>query len=163
MATKEARRFSVEKRNCYFPDEVGGNYEGAYSQQECLTRCRCESVQKLCNCRPFNIPANKFSRNNESWPACNLADMECLQRFDGWFLKRLIPCYFRLIDFQFSVTWNTFRPVTNTKIPIPAQLDEVLQESIDCSQCVPLCSYKRYYFSKSWIKLENSKANEKIL
>lgn len=78
------RSYSVMKRQCYFEDENIENYGDHYSYSECLTKCKLRSIEALCNCIPFYIPAN-FIEQNKTIVYCSLAHLACLERYRGRF------------------------------------------------------------------------------
>lgn len=79
------RSYSVTKRQCYFEDEHPELYENNYSFSQCLTKCKLESMEALCNCVPFYTPVNFIDRDewNETIVYCSLANIECLERYRG--------------------------------------------------------------------------------
>ena len=65
MKSEEAvRDIDVEKRKCRFPDE----YEDlksfkVYSRINCLLDCNADYAEKMCGCRPWDYPHNKYKNN----------------------------------------------------------------------------------------------------
>ncbi|XP_011699645.1 PREDICTED: pickpocket protein 28-like [Wasmannia auropunctata] len=65
------RSIPLEKRSCYFDNEVPG--EVRYSYQSCISQCISRNIYRLCGCLPFYYPEER-----EGIKKCYLPDINCL-------------------------------------------------------------------------------------
>ncbi|RVE45031.1 hypothetical protein evm_010310 [Chilo suppressalis] len=71
------RRVDVQKRNCWFHDEVPLGSTDRYSTETCTSECKMATYQRSCNCVPYKYPRNKRFR------VCELEDLKCLHNVTG--------------------------------------------------------------------------------
>ncbi|XP_068994279.1 sodium channel protein Nach [Neodiprion pinetum] len=70
------RTLSVERRRCWFDDEVSLKSSPLYSYPTCVTECRIEHIRSLCNCIPFYYP-HSYTQTR----TCGLTDVHCLRTY----------------------------------------------------------------------------------
>lgn len=57
-STTAIRRMNIEKRACYFSNDVKLNVMQSYTYTNCMTECRSNLIYSLCGCVPYNYPNN---------------------------------------------------------------------------------------------------------
>lgn len=75
--TEDAEQLTVKQRKCIFHNENNVNYfkNDIYSFTACMTKCRMEKAQTICNCiPPFYAPAI----NKAKFKPCTIANFACL-------------------------------------------------------------------------------------
>ncbi|XP_055678211.1 sodium channel protein Nach-like [Lutzomyia longipalpis] len=107
--------FTEYQRGCRFPADLSKEYNRFYSYSDCLVKCRIHSLAALCGCIPFYLPRNFQDPIMVSSPTCNLNHLQCLDRYRGKLHTESVQ-----------------------------GLERELEDSIDCPECLPLCSYVRY-------------------
>ncbi|XP_067203068.1 pickpocket protein 28-like [Linepithema humile] len=70
-SAENLRNLPLEKRLCYFGDEIPG--ETYYSYQSCVSECVAKYTQSVCNCLPFYYP-----KMRKGMKTCYFPDIECL-------------------------------------------------------------------------------------
>ncbi|XP_012054823.1 PREDICTED: pickpocket protein 28-like [Atta cephalotes] len=65
------RTIPLEKRLCYFDDEMPG--EIRYSHQSCISDCIAKHIHHMCDCLPFYYP-----EAHKGMKTCYLSDINCL-------------------------------------------------------------------------------------
>ncbi|KAG5313182.1 PPK28 protein, partial [Acromyrmex insinuator] len=70
------RTIPLEKRLCYFDDEVSG--EIPYSHQSCISNCIAKHIYHMCGCLPFYYPKTLFNVLDKGKKICYLSDINCL-------------------------------------------------------------------------------------
>lgn len=94
----ELRRYSPEKRWCYFSNEKSLKYFASYTKFQCEFECLANRTLEACGCVKFSMP-----RDN-STPICGLNQTSCyLKVFKGWSRESptcecFLPCNF--IDYK---------------------------------------------------------------
>ncbi|XP_037932263.1 pickpocket protein 11, partial [Teleopsis dalmanni] len=133
IATDDVRSYAVEKRHCLFEDEHDESYELNYTQADCLSKCKFNSMLMLCGCVPYYAP-NEYMKFNSNVTYCTLANLECLERH--------------------RITWQTHR--STDYYTLSNSLQQSLQDALNCPNCLPLCSYDFYYQRHKKSKLNKS-------
>ncbi|CAG9862448.1 unnamed protein product [Phyllotreta striolata] len=137
--TPEVRKYSIDKRNCWFSDEVE-TMLGSYSFSNCIMECKIRSIVALCQCIPYNY-VNVFEGGRSRYFQCTLADLTCLN--------------------SFSNKWRTIYPVNYQGFG----LEREKQDSIRCVECIPSCSDTQYHvmYEGADIIINGTKTNFSIV
>ncbi|XP_053613647.1 sodium channel protein Nach-like isoform X2 [Plodia interpunctella] len=132
IATQEIRKYPLSTRNCLFRDESPA-YGVMYSYSTCLIHCRIKTVQSLCKCTPYFLPANV-----ESTEICTMEKLRCLNKYK----EKLL--------YIFPQTGNT------------EGLEVEMQDSLYCPDCLPDCEFTKHYtrVSKMPLGLDAFRAKE---
>lgn len=72
---EDLRHVGVEKRQCYFNDEMQLKYFKFYTKQNCERECFSEYSYQRCSCVPFYYIRNKTMK------VCDILGTECTTRF----------------------------------------------------------------------------------
>ncbi|XP_059621783.1 sodium channel protein Nach-like [Phlebotomus argentipes] len=118
-ALQKVRFFSENQRGCRFPEDLAKEYNMYYSYSDCLVRCKIHSAATLCGCVPFFLPRNFQDLAVVTTPMCSLNHLPCLEKY--------------------RIKVKIYRP----RVPVPG-LEREMEDSLDCRDCLPLCSYVRY-------------------
>lgn len=73
----EVRRVKVDKRMCWFHDEVFLEHTNRYSYETCNTECRMRNYLETCGCIPFKYPRGTLYK---SLGRCYFSDRDWKQR-----------------------------------------------------------------------------------
>ena len=132
----EIRKYTPEKRNCYFPDEFELKVHQQYSQSNCILECKtefaakcfatCNSTEHDCYCKRNMI---KNDLNIDSDDTCY-----------PWYLPATND-----MAKKFCSPWNTkkFEKIMRNQVP-----------EDHCSYCLPDCTTTQYDTSISYAKLK---------
>jgi acid-sensing ion channel, other len=75
--TEDAEQLTIKQRKCIFHNENNVNYfkDDIYSMTACMTKCRMEKAQAICNCiPPFYAPAIDAGK----YKPCSVEKFACL-------------------------------------------------------------------------------------
>jgi hypothetical protein len=81
IAVDEVQRYTIEKRQCMFPNDSPEEYLGNYVYGDCLVKCKLKSVVALCKCKFYNAPTNFHDVNIDDLPFCSLSNVQCLNKY----------------------------------------------------------------------------------
>ena len=134
---EEIRKYSPEKRKCYFKDEFKLEMHKFYSQSNCLLECRvnfarlcmstCMEYEQECNCQ--NITIHQPGKNNNDIDDC-------------------VPWYFPVSDGWNSEMCNPW----NIK-KFQAIVDDMIPKH-ECDHCLPDCTTTVYDTSIAYAKFQ---------
>ncbi|GAB0092864.1 uncharacterized protein DMENIID0001_079120 [Sergentomyia squamirostris] len=119
-ALEKVRFYSESQRGCRFPEDLTDEYNHYYSYSDCLVKCRIHSLMALCGCVPFYLPRNFQDPSLATSPMCNLNHLPCLDKY--------------------RIKLRIYRPRGSPD----KGLEREFEDSVDCPDCLPLCSYVRY-------------------
>ena len=130
---EEIRKYSPEKRQCYFPDEFKLKIHRHYSQSNCVLECKtefaakclatCNSTEVNCRCRRVHTETDHMEFSDVCYP---------------WFLPAS-----NMMTKKFCSPWKAkkFHDIMQNNVP-----DE------HCNHCLPDCTTTKYDTSISFAK-----------
>ncbi|CAH0400329.1 unnamed protein product [Chilo suppressalis] len=131
-ATHEVRRYPLETRKCLFHDEQK-QFGNMYSYSACIINCRIRTMQSLCKCTPYYLPAGK------GVSICHLDNLACLNKYK----EKLLYQYPKGAETKKGLETET-------------------QDSMNCPECLPDCEFTQHYTRafKSPMSLQLSNLSE---
>ncbi|XP_024941934.1 pickpocket protein 28 isoform X2 [Cephus cinctus] len=79
-SVKSVRDLTLERRNCWYSDEMKLRITNRYSFESCVTECKLNYIIKLCECAPFYYP-----KIYDKVRTCGLMDSTCI-----WTYQRML-------------------------------------------------------------------------
>lgn len=137
-------QYTPIQRGCLFEHELIEQYAGHYSFVDCLLKCKLRRLIQLCGCMPFFLPTN-FPDGTVSPVKCNLAHNKCLDRYKCRQRHYLICSSFTKSKKQNNIKYFFLSAILNS-YRIPNMIDNAksFDDSIECLECLPICSKANY-------------------